>query len=237
MTAIATWCPPPRNPGTSPDSLTPPPKPWNKPRFLDTRGFAFLALICSTQDGGIAGACSLTPNTLNPQVLENVKEMWTEAPRTGKGKGRSKPVNKVLPTSHLRHGPGCLMCQLAQQRHAAFPSQRETALPWGWRPEFDTGAIVFFSMGGSVVGAERLFTPSRSKSLQNMGAGNLESSEVNRWVLFSECNCSGSIDLNNTVEITTSVRSVGPCRCREGRPALFIGTISESRHMGGVPCK
>mmetsp|Transcript_63819 Transcript_63819/g.152207 ORF Transcript_63819/g.152207 Transcript_63819/m.152207 type:complete len:103 (-) Transcript_63819:232-540(-) len=27
-------------------------------------------------------------------VLENVKEMWTEAPRTGKGKGRSKPVNK-----------------------------------------------------------------------------------------------------------------------------------------------
>ncbi|EKX42811.1 hypothetical protein GUITHDRAFT_153446 [Guillardia theta CCMP2712] len=27
-------------------------------------------------------------------VLENVKEMWTEAPRTGKGKAKSKPVNK-----------------------------------------------------------------------------------------------------------------------------------------------
>mmetsp|Transcript_19543 Transcript_19543/g.39623 ORF Transcript_19543/g.39623 Transcript_19543/m.39623 type:complete len:104 (-) Transcript_19543:159-470(-) len=27
-------------------------------------------------------------------VLENVKEMWTEAPRAGKGKGRAKPINK-----------------------------------------------------------------------------------------------------------------------------------------------
>eukprot|EP00960_Hanusia_phi_P036637 752431-Hanusia_phi.AAC.3 len=27
-------------------------------------------------------------------VLENVKEMWTEAPRAGKGKAKSKPVNK-----------------------------------------------------------------------------------------------------------------------------------------------
>ena len=27
-------------------------------------------------------------------VLENVKEMWTEAPRTGKGKAKAKPVNK-----------------------------------------------------------------------------------------------------------------------------------------------
>ena len=27
-------------------------------------------------------------------VLENVKEMWTEVPRTGKGKKKSKPVNK-----------------------------------------------------------------------------------------------------------------------------------------------
>ena len=27
-------------------------------------------------------------------VLENVKEMWTEAPKTGKGKSKSKPVNK-----------------------------------------------------------------------------------------------------------------------------------------------
>lgn len=27
-------------------------------------------------------------------VLENVKEMWTEVPRPGKGKKKSKPVNK-----------------------------------------------------------------------------------------------------------------------------------------------
>ena len=27
-------------------------------------------------------------------VLENVKEMWTELPKTGKGKKKSKPVNK-----------------------------------------------------------------------------------------------------------------------------------------------
>lgn len=27
-------------------------------------------------------------------VLENVKEMWTEVPKTGRGKAKSKPVNK-----------------------------------------------------------------------------------------------------------------------------------------------
>ncbi|KAH8935883.1 hypothetical protein BDL97_17G054100, partial [Sphagnum fallax] len=27
-------------------------------------------------------------------VLENVKEIWTEAPKTGKGKKKAKPVNK-----------------------------------------------------------------------------------------------------------------------------------------------
>ncbi|KAJ3189552.1 Small nuclear ribonucleoprotein Sm D2 [Irineochytrium annulatum] len=27
-------------------------------------------------------------------VLENVKEMWTEIPKTGKGKKKAKPVNK-----------------------------------------------------------------------------------------------------------------------------------------------
>lgn len=27
-------------------------------------------------------------------VLENVKEMWTETPRSGKGKKKAKPVNK-----------------------------------------------------------------------------------------------------------------------------------------------
>ena len=29
-------------------------------------------------------------------VLENVKEMWTEAPKTGKGKAKAKPINKVI---------------------------------------------------------------------------------------------------------------------------------------------
>ena len=27
-------------------------------------------------------------------VLENVKEMWTEIPKKGKGKGKKKPINK-----------------------------------------------------------------------------------------------------------------------------------------------
>lgn len=27
-------------------------------------------------------------------VLENVKEVWTETPKTGKGKKKAKPVNK-----------------------------------------------------------------------------------------------------------------------------------------------
>ncbi|KAI8855193.1 hypothetical protein BC829DRAFT_424339 [Chytridium lagenaria] len=27
-------------------------------------------------------------------VLENVKEMWTETPKTGKGKKKAKPINK-----------------------------------------------------------------------------------------------------------------------------------------------
>ena len=27
-------------------------------------------------------------------VLENVKEMWTETPKTGKGRAKAKPVNK-----------------------------------------------------------------------------------------------------------------------------------------------
>lgn len=27
-------------------------------------------------------------------VLENVKEMWTETPRSGKGKKKQKPVNR-----------------------------------------------------------------------------------------------------------------------------------------------
>merc|ERR1711992_510529 len=37
-------------------------------------------------------------------VLEGVKEMWTEMPRTGKGKKKSKPVNKdcYIPKMFLR---------------------------------------------------------------------------------------------------------------------------------------
>lgn len=37
-------------------------------------------------------------------VLENVKEMWTEVPRAGKGKKKSKPVNKdrYIPKMFIR---------------------------------------------------------------------------------------------------------------------------------------
>ncbi|CAH0390348.1 unnamed protein product [Bemisia tabaci] len=37
-------------------------------------------------------------------VLENVKEMWTETPRTGKGKKKGKPVSqdKFIPKMFLR---------------------------------------------------------------------------------------------------------------------------------------
>ena len=37
-------------------------------------------------------------------VLENVKEMWTETPKVGKGKKKSKPVNKdrYIPKLFLR---------------------------------------------------------------------------------------------------------------------------------------
>jgi len=52
------------------------------------------------------------------QVLENVKEMWTEAPRTGKGKGRAKPINKVCPP------PG------AARRGALLLRRRACRLGW-----------------------------------------------------------------------------------------------------------
>ncbi|KAL0491798.1 small nuclear ribonucleoprotein D2 [Acrasis kona] len=37
-------------------------------------------------------------------VLENVQEMWTEQPKTGKGKAKAKPVNKSrsIPKMFLR---------------------------------------------------------------------------------------------------------------------------------------
>ena len=31
---------------------------------------------------------------LHNRVLENVKEMWTDVPKSGKGAKKSKPVNK-----------------------------------------------------------------------------------------------------------------------------------------------
>ena len=34
-------------------------------------------------------------------VLENVKEIWTEVPKSGKGKNKSKPVNKERYTSKM----------------------------------------------------------------------------------------------------------------------------------------
>ena len=38
--------------------------------------------------------CYLCLNRHCNMVLENVKEMWTEVPKSGKGKKKSKPVNK-----------------------------------------------------------------------------------------------------------------------------------------------
>ena len=42
--------------------------------------------------------CCVLPGVSTPafplQVLENVKEMWTETPKTGKGKKKSTPINK-----------------------------------------------------------------------------------------------------------------------------------------------
>jgi small nuclear ribonucleoprotein D2 len=37
-------------------------------------------------------------------VLENVKELWTEVPKTGKGQKKSKPVNKdrFIPKMFIR---------------------------------------------------------------------------------------------------------------------------------------
>ena len=34
-------------------------------------------------------------------VLENVKEMWTIVPKAGKGKKKSKPINKVSNTLNI----------------------------------------------------------------------------------------------------------------------------------------
>ena len=39
------------------------------------------------------GPLSVLTQSVN-MVLENVKEMWTEVPKTGKGKSKAKPVNK-----------------------------------------------------------------------------------------------------------------------------------------------
>lgn len=54
------------------------------------------------KEDGRSEGCPLTPGA-SPlpvptrhcnMVLENVKEMWTEVPKSGKGKKKSKPVNK-----------------------------------------------------------------------------------------------------------------------------------------------
>lgn len=56
----------------------------------------------STSKGGPIRRLPLTPGIFPlpvptrhcNMVLENVKEMWTEVPKSGKGKKKSKPVNK-----------------------------------------------------------------------------------------------------------------------------------------------
>merc|ERR1712083_201617 len=46
--------------------------------------------------------------------LENVKEMWTEVPKSGKGKARSKPVNKDRFISKMFFAWGQRDCRAAQ---------------------------------------------------------------------------------------------------------------------------
>ena len=47
------------------------------------------------QDAPLTHSCCLpVPTRHCNMVLENVKEMWTEVPKSGKGKKKSKPVNK-----------------------------------------------------------------------------------------------------------------------------------------------
>ena len=38
-------------------------------------------------------------------VLENVKEVWTEVPKTGKGKKKAKPVKRAVRAGGLRGTP------------------------------------------------------------------------------------------------------------------------------------
>ncbi|RMC22884.1 hypothetical protein DUI87_00115 [Hirundo rustica rustica] len=61
-------------------------------------------------------------------VLENVKEMWTEVPKSGKGKKKSKPVNKdrYISKMFLRGGLG--------DRGAAQPPDRREV---GNRPDWN----------------------------------------------------------------------------------------------------
>uniref|UniRef100_A0A5F9CH60 Small nuclear ribonucleoprotein Sm D2 n=1 Tax=Oryctolagus cuniculus TaxID=9986 RepID=A0A5F9CH60_RABIT len=57
-------------------------------------------------------------------VLENVKEMWTEVPKSGKGKEKSKPVNKdhYISKMFLRGDSSCLVVKkpVLGQRHSSL---------------------------------------------------------------------------------------------------------------------
>ncbi len=51
----------------------------------------------------------LKKKSLSSQVLENVKELWTETPRAGKGK-KGKPVNKVRSATALNTALHGFLC-------------------------------------------------------------------------------------------------------------------------------
>merc|ERR1719472_599328 len=55
-------------------------------------------------------------------VLENVKEMWTETPKTGKGKKKAKPVNKDRFISKMFLGGDSVILVLKNPLAAAGPS-------------------------------------------------------------------------------------------------------------------
>uniref|UniRef100_A0A4X2LFV7 Small nuclear ribonucleoprotein Sm D2 n=1 Tax=Vombatus ursinus TaxID=29139 RepID=A0A4X2LFV7_VOMUR len=59
-------------------------------------------------------------------VLENVKEMWTEVPKSGKGKKKSKPANKdgYISKMFLRGG--------IPQKEGEKPNRGRPIFHWIW---------------------------------------------------------------------------------------------------------
>ncbi|KAL0629704.1 Small nuclear ribonucleoprotein Sm D2 [Plecturocebus cupreus] len=68
-------------------------------------------------------------------VLENMKEMWTEVPKSGKGKKKSKPVNKdrYISKTFLRGDSVIVVLQnplIAGKEGRPIPTHRQNSLPY-----------------------------------------------------------------------------------------------------------